>query len=250
MKFIGKDFIIYDLETSGIDKVNDSILSLSAIRVKDGNIVDTIDTFIQFHDGVPEIITELTGITDDDVSDYNLPTVDEAIEMFTKFVEDLPIGGYNTLSFDNQWLAIRGFSFENRVVFDVYQMVQFYKPIDVNDLRLESFAPHLGIETSHNSMFDCHATLKLLNYFNETTEKFGPSFFTEISRRDDILIESVKSANNNLRFFEGSRVHIVEFDTCGVENAHKYYIESDLRGRIATMFTDNVSTFSDYQKSL
>lgn len=65
---INSEVVIFDIETTGLDKNNDAITEIGAVKVKDGKITDRFSTFVDPKRHIPEKITELTGITDEMVS--------------------------------------------------------------------------------------------------------------------------------------------------------------------------------------
>src|SRR5699024_6353453 len=58
-----KEYIAVDLETTGLNPVSDAILEIGAARIRDGEVTDTFETFVNSGVKVPANITALTGIT-------------------------------------------------------------------------------------------------------------------------------------------------------------------------------------------
>ena len=102
-----KDFVAFDVETTGIDAVKDSIIELSAVKVKDGKIVDTFSELVRPIDKkIPEEVEQLTGIRNNDV--INAREIWEVFPDFAKFIEDNVLVGYNSLAFDSHVLVRAG----------------------------------------------------------------------------------------------------------------------------------------------
>ena len=76
------EYIALDLETTGVDPKRDKILEIGAARVKDGEILETYQSFVDHKIQIPAFITELTGITDEMVACL-LYTSDAADERYT-----------------------------------------------------------------------------------------------------------------------------------------------------------------------
>ena len=60
------ELIAIDLETTGLDQETDDIIEVGAVRLIDGQVVDEYSTLVNPGRPIPEAITLLTGITDDD----------------------------------------------------------------------------------------------------------------------------------------------------------------------------------------
>ncbi len=63
------DYVVYDIETTGLSPVKNKIIEFGAVKVSGGKIVDRFSTFVNPEEPIPYEITKLTSITDDDVSD-------------------------------------------------------------------------------------------------------------------------------------------------------------------------------------
>lgn len=61
-----KEFVVFDLETTGLDPLNDEIIEIAAIRVKRGEKDhQTLTALVRPSKQIPKKITQLTGITQD-----------------------------------------------------------------------------------------------------------------------------------------------------------------------------------------
>lgn len=59
------DYVVLDLETTGHNVLEDSIIEISAIKVRNNVIVDEFSTLINPEIHIPEMATRVNHITDD-----------------------------------------------------------------------------------------------------------------------------------------------------------------------------------------
>jgi len=98
-----KPLVIFDLETTGLDLVNDRIIQLSYIRVSPDGSEERANLFVNPCKPISKEVTALTGISNDDVKDAK--TFKElAPELAAKF-KDCDFAGYNSNHFDVPLLA-------------------------------------------------------------------------------------------------------------------------------------------------
>lgn len=156
----GKTFVIFDFETTGVD-VTDEVTELGAVKMVDGIITETLNTFVNPHIPIPENITKLTSITDDDVK--NAPDMSDVIADFYKFSENAILVGQN-VSFDkmfvDKYAKLNGYAFTNRTM-DTLAMAR--KSIVCKNYKLATLCDYFGIslEGAHRAVNDCLATAKL-----------------------------------------------------------------------------------------
>ena len=75
-----QDFVVLDLETTGLSVKEDQILEIGAVKVQGGEVTASYETFVNPGRKVPERITELTGIRDEMIADA--PDVETAVRGF------------------------------------------------------------------------------------------------------------------------------------------------------------------------
>lgn len=98
-------FVVFDLETTGLEPDKHEIIEIGAIRVnRDSDVHDTFQVLIKPTKKIPKKITQITGITQDMVEGEGEP-LESALRSFHSFIEDLPLVTFNA-EFDMAFLHI------------------------------------------------------------------------------------------------------------------------------------------------
>lgn len=96
-------FVVFDLETTGLDALQHEIIEIAAIRFRKGtNTHDTLEGLVKPKKPIPHRITVLTGITQE-MLDRDGEQIRDVLEEFKSFVGDLRLVSFNT-EFDMAFL--------------------------------------------------------------------------------------------------------------------------------------------------
>lgn len=100
---ITRPLIVFDLETTGLDLVRDRIIQISYIKVLPGGKEQHENLLINPCKPIPQEVTELTGISNDDVKDA--PSFKDVAQQLSEKMKDCDFAGYNSNHFDIPMLA-------------------------------------------------------------------------------------------------------------------------------------------------
>lgn len=165
-------FVAFDFETTGVSTTIDSIIEIGAIKVVNGNIVEsdefTFQEFVKpFKRSLKEEVTELTGITKDDVA--NARQMWEVTPDFMNFVGYSVLVGFNSVKFDSKFL-VRAGRYSNLIIenphFDVKRYAESMKDklgIENKGISLAKLSEKLGIEnpSAHRALADAVTTARV-----------------------------------------------------------------------------------------
>lgn len=164
-------FIVIDIETTGLNSINDEIIEIAAIKVIDINSLshDTFQILIKPKKDISIEIQNLTGITNEMLSKGD--TIENALQYFSDFIEDYPLIGHN-INFDIKFLDNKmkkaKLNFSNKELIDTLELSRkAFK--DVENHKLITLKDYLKIYTeNHRALSDAHATL--LVYFHSISK--------------------------------------------------------------------------------
>ncbi len=148
------EFVVFDLETTGLSAVNCKITEIGAVKVRGGKVLEVFNTFVNPECHIPENITELTSITDEMVADA--PTIAEALPKFFEFVGDRLLIAHNA-EFDTGFVRVAAnelsLPFENAYL-DTLGLSRFLNS-ELRSHKLNILAEHYGLgEFKHHRASD------------------------------------------------------------------------------------------------
>ncbi|TRM12553.1 ATP-dependent DNA helicase DinG [Lentibacillus cibarius] len=157
-------YVVIDLETTGHSPANsDKIIEAGIVVIEGDSITEEFSTFLNPNMAIPSFITNLTGITDDDVR--HAPIFhDKALEI-TALFENSYLIAHNVafdLGFLNEELALHGFSQLNNPVIDTVELARILYP-HAPGFKLGQLANFLQIEHNapHRALTDARVTAEL-----------------------------------------------------------------------------------------
>ena len=165
-----EDFIVFDLETTGLSPKNDRITEIGAVKIKNGEIVDSFSQLINPGVPIPEIVVNITGITDDMVQDK--PDIASVLPEFQRFIEDTTLVAHNA-SFDMGFIREAFGNLEIKLSNPVLDTLELSRAIfpGMKSHKLNLVAKHLKVELKnhHRAVDDALATANILLRMLEIT---------------------------------------------------------------------------------
>ena len=171
------EFVVFDIETTGLSAMTCKITEIGAVLVQKGEVLKVFSTFVNPEGHIPEEITELTGITDDMVSDA--PSQGDAVKAFIEFVGKRTVVAHNAnfdMGFIRRAAENAGIHFDPPYL-DTLSMSRFLNP-ELKNHKLDTLVDfyRLGDFNHHRACDDAEVTAKI---FCKMTEKLaGESIYT------------------------------------------------------------------------
>lgn len=216
------EFTVFDIETTGLSNINDEIIEIGAVKIKEGKIIDTFETFVNPKIPISSFITKLTGIDESMVKDA--PSIEEILPKFLEFSSNSVLVAHNA-NFDVSFIKSKAKKFNlnvNNTVLDTLELSRhLYK--DLKNYKLDTLAEHLQVklEHHHRAVDDARATAEI--------------FIKTIDRLKELGVKKVKDINDILRESEVDikklpvyHVTILVKDQRGLRNLYEIISKSNL----------------------
>jgi len=161
---IDTEYCVFDLETTGISHITEKITEIGAIKIKNGEIIDTFSTFVNPEKPIPEEVVNVTHITDDMVKDAE--TIEKVMPKFLEFIGDSVLVAHNA-DFDIGYMKYNceklSLPFDNTHI-DTLRLAKAIFP-EYGRYRLGYIADKLGIkvDVAHRALDDVKTLVQVFN---------------------------------------------------------------------------------------
>ena len=190
------EYVVFDVETTGLSPLEgDRILELAAARVKGGQIVETLESFINPQREIPSQAQAVHNITPEMVA--GAPVSLEFLPKFVNFVGGACLCGQN-VKFDMDFvcyeMSLAGQKLRDETpAIDTIKLAKYFLP-HLASYRLGGIAKALGIKvgTTHRALADVKLTVQVLNRLLMIAEEQGFSKFRDILREFGVQKPSFK----------------------------------------------------------
>ncbi len=215
------DFVVFDIETTGLNPQQDRITEIGAVKIRNGQIVDRFSAFVNPGVSIPSFIVKLTGITDDMVKDA--PPIEQVLNEFMEFIQGSVLVAHNAnfdVGFIKQNAKVMGEKVKNPYI-DTLELCRKMFP-EIGRYKLNIVAKHLKIELEnhHRAVDDSMATAKIfLHCINVLKEKGCKS------------IKDIQNAFDGEVNLKASSYHaiILVKNKVGLKNLYKIVSQSHLK---------------------
>ncbi len=173
------EFIVFDVETTGLSAYGDRMTEIGAVKIRGGKITETFGTFVDPERSLSAEITRLTGITDEMLEDA--PSEAEALSAFYEFCgsESAVLVAHNA-GFDTAFIAAAAKRCKRPYRFTSVDTVSISRALykELKKHSLDSVAKHLNLPefNHHRAKDDAEVTAQIfIKMLHELTERGASS---------------------------------------------------------------------------
>lgn len=190
-----EDYVVFDLETTGVSPYNDEVIEISAVKARKGKVVEEFSQLVNPKRTIPFAASRVNNITDDMVSDA--PFFDEVLRNFLEFVGEDVLVGHNIQSFDMKFIYRDCERYFHQLITNDYVdtliLAKRCFP-EWRHRRLGDLADYYGISTqgAHRALADCRMNQRVF-------ELLGKEMNTETKKTLDSNVKTCPLCNLPLK---------------------------------------------------
>ncbi len=191
-------YCIYDLETTGLSNNNDHTIEFGGVKLKNGEIIETMQTFIKPPVPINAFIAEKTNITNAVVA--NAPEISEVIDQILDFIGDSVLVAHNATfdyGFINAELKRLGREPLKNPVIDTLDLARAIHK-DRRTYRLGNIARHYRVaydeDVAHRADYDAKVLSEVFMLMIQDCKKRGALTISDLDllQSDDAYIKVMK----------------------------------------------------------
>lgn len=154
------EYIVIDIETTGLERLYNDIIEIAALHIKYGKIIDTFSELC-FSDKITAESFSINHISRDMVVNCRKPS--EVLKDFSSFIGDFPLIGHNIdydLSFICSIHPISNSFDDTCILADEFMMGKHGGTIHIENRKLSTICKALDVQqdTTHRALGDCTST--------------------------------------------------------------------------------------------
>ncbi|WP_408095691.1 exonuclease domain-containing protein [Peredibacter sp. HCB2-198] len=161
-------YVVVDLETTGSLSSWNRVTEIGAVKIQNGQVIDTFQTLVNPERSIPQSIQEFTGITNEMVK--NAPTFSEIMEKFLEFLDGSIFVAHNA-GFDYGFIQNEFARLEERFVMPYIctkaWMRKYYPGLESYGLKNLCQTFNIELTNHHRALSDATAAAQLLNLINQ-----------------------------------------------------------------------------------
>lgn len=215
------EIVMFDIETTGLSVQTCRIIEIGAVLVKDNEVIDRFNTFVDPEGPVPSEITKLTGI--DDTMVKGAPCEKDAVKAFLDFAGDRLLVAHNAgfdISFILRAANRQGLQFSPRYL-DTVAMSRYTNP-ELKNHKLDTIAEHFDLGDFNHHRASDDAEMLAMIFFKMANKLRQEGVYTI-----DAMNSMTAGAHDSTRR-RPKHIILLAANKAGLKNLYKIVSKSNL----------------------
>lgn len=234
------DYIVLDVETTGLSKQLDRIIEIGAVKISNGEIVDEFSTLVNPEKHISEAASAVNGIYDEDVKDA--PKYRDIVKKLSDFLIGQTILGYN-VSFDLGFIGEMFISFGIEGNIQYFDVLSYAKRVldGLPNYKLTTVASYVNapVRPEHRATEDAKATNYVFEYCRNQ--------LLEQEKAKNAERKKARELEKQLRqeAYHLSPLYDVKFCFTGIFSVNRSQIEN-MAATVGGLIQSKVNSATDY----
>ncbi len=193
------DFVVFDIETTGLKSGSDRITEIGAVKVSGGEVTGRWSAFVNPGMPIPEKIVSLTGITDEMVADA--PSIEEILPEFLAFCQGAVLVAHNAqfdtgfIKYDAKRLGLN----YNFASLDTMTLARALYP-ELKNHRLDTLTKYHNVvlENHHRAVNDAKATADVFVKMIAELKDKGIVKLSDLNKKFDIRMTAKRTKSYHI----------------------------------------------------
>ena len=222
---IDTEYCVLDLETTGISFRTEKITEVGIIKIKNGQVIDEFECFVNPEKPIPQEVVEVTHITDDMVKDAE--TIDKVMPKILDFIGNSVLVAHNA-DFDIGFLKHNckelGLELENTYIDTLRLSKALFPELKKYKLGIIADSLNIKVDVAHRALDDVKTLVAVFDVMLKMLKEKGVKKIADI----DILGVDEKAKKDAYKMPHPYHAIILAKDYVGLKNLYKLVSYSHL----------------------
>ncbi|AVX20726.1 DNA polymerase-3 subunit alpha [Carboxydocella sporoproducens DSM 16521] len=214
------DYVIFDLETTGLSPLTNDIIEIGAVKIRAGQIQDRFHCFLKPSRPISEEISQLTGITNEMLAEALEP--EQGLQDFLNFIRGAVLVAHNA-TFDAGFIRVKIEQyFSEKLTNPLLDTLSLARCLlTMKNYKLDQLARHFEVDLEQHHRADCDAEATAL-IFLKLLELVREKGINEIQEINSLI------KNINLDSLKSYHIILLAQNKTGLKNLYKLVTLSHL----------------------
>ncbi len=216
------EYVVFDIETTGLNREINKIIEIGAVKIKDGKIIDKFSSFVNPNEKLSDEIINLTKITDDML--LGAEEENTVLPKFFEFFKDSVLVAHNAefdIGFIKKWAERNNKTLENTVLDTLGLSRAIFPEMTKHTLNVIAKKLNISLENHHRAVDDANATAEIfIKFINILKDEYNINNLEQINK--------LARTNIDVKKLRPHHAVILVKNQVGLKNLYKLVSKSNL----------------------